>query len=291
MDAIESTAPLPGVMPPAGEFIDEPVGNETAPAIPALPPVRTRPPVARARARPRLPESPGILAWIARRFHPGEATIWLGSPPAIVPLLELLYAGSASVDGEISLIEGANCFHPFRIGELGRDFGLPPNEVLRRIRLARAFTAHQLVALVDGWSAEARRRRPTLLVAHELPALFETDEIRPEERDALLRHVARTLRAVVDRAPYPMLVALNGGVDRFPGLLETGPRFADLVTFRRHPRGLALRAYRNDARVRLVRRRDGQRGMEEFVDDLTEEPEVIPWAAPPPPTVRRWTNG
>ncbi|MCW6167618.1 MAG: hypothetical protein LVQ64_04120 [Thermoplasmatales archaeon] len=290
MNAIPSASPLPSFVPSADEFVEEPVQSE---AIPRLPSARSRTPVAptSAHVRPRLPESPGILAWLARRFQPGEATIWLGPSSAVTPLLELVYAGSASVEGEISLIEGANRFHPFRIGELGRDFGVPPEEVLRRIRLARAFTAHQLVALVDGWSIEARRRRPTLLVAHELPTLFETAEIRSEERDALLRHVARTLRTVIDRAPYPLLVALEGGFDRFPGLLETGPRFADLITFRRHPRGLALRAYRDDARVRLVRRRDGQRGMEEFADDRTEEPEVIPWAAPHPPTVRHWTSG
>ena len=290
MSAIPSTSPLPSFVPSADEFVEAPVRSE---AIPRYPSARARTPAAptSAHVRPRLPESPGILAWLARRFQPGEATIWLGPSSAVTPLLELVYAGSASVEGEISLIEGANRFHPFRIGELGRDFGVPPEEVLQRIRLARAFTAHQLVALVDGWSIEARRRRPTLLVAHELPTLFETAEIRPEERDALLRHVARTLRTVIDRAPYPLLVALEGGFDRFPGLLETGPRFADLITFRRHPRGLALRAYRDDARVRLVRRPDGQRGMEEFTDDRTEEPEVIPWAAPHPPTVRHWTNG
>ena len=296
MDAPSPTFPLPSFFSPTdGEYdpVEQPVQDETIPLPPAEPGVRTRRSVPRtgARARSPLPKSPGILAWLARRFEPGEATIWLGPSSTVGPLLELLYAGSASVDGEISLIEGANRFHPFRIGELGRDFGVPPEEVLRRIRLARAFTAHQLVALVDGWSVEARRRHPTLLVAHELPALFETEDVRPEERDALLRHVARTLRTLLERAPCPLLVVLNGGFERFPGLLESGPRFADLVTFSRHPRGLALRAYRDDARVRLVRRQDGQLGMEEFADDLGKEPEVIAWAAPRPPTVRHWTNG
>ncbi|MGI0052919.1 MAG: hypothetical protein ACRECR_01485 [Thermoplasmata archaeon] len=254
----------------------------------------------RSRMRPRgpvrreaalLPSDPPILAWLGRRFAPGETTIWVGRPSVTGPILELLYAGSAAVQGTISLIEGANRFHPYRIGELGRGFGVTPEEVLHRIRLARAFTAHQLVALVDGWSAESRRVLPTLLVAHELPALFETEEVRAEEREALLRHVAGQLRTTMDRAPCPLLLVLDGGFDRFPGLIESGPRFSDFIAFARHPRGLALRSYRDGARVRLVRRPDGQRGIEEFADDVASAPEVIPWVGPHPPTVKPWTSG
>ncbi len=253
-------------------------------------PFRGRRPAAPRSPAPLLPEAPGILPWLARRFAPGEATVWWGRPSAIQPRLELLYAGSAAVDGEISLLEGENRFHPYRIGELGRLFGIAPEVVLRRIRIARAFTVHQLVALVDGWAEEARRRRPTLLVAHELPRLFETGDVRPEEREALLRHVARTLRALLSRISVPLLLLLeDGGFERFPGLLEEGPRFCDLVAVLRHPRGLALRSYRDDARVRLVRRPDGQRGIEEF-GAASDPPEVIAWAAPRRPTAKPWTS-
>ncbi|MGI0066913.1 MAG: hypothetical protein ACREB9_00585 [Thermoplasmata archaeon] len=265
-----------------------------APSVPSRRPARTQGPhsaplALRSGGGRTLPEDPAILAWLGQRLVPGETTLWFGRHSAIGPLLELLYAGSAAVGGEISLIEGANRFHPFRIGELGRGFGVAPGEALHRIRLARAFTAHQLVALVDGWAGELRRRRPTLLVAHELPTLFEAEEeVRPEEREALLRHVAERLRAMMDRASCPLLLVQDGGFDRFPSLLDAGPRFADLITFARHPRGLALRSYRDDARVRLVHRPDGQRGIEEFSSD---EREVIAWAAPHPPIAKRSTSG
>lgn len=278
-----STTPHPF---PALERVPE-VPDRTVRETPSLARAVPRPTVSRIPTR-LLPEEPAILPWLDRRLSPGEATVWLGRPSTVGPLLELLYAGSAALDGEISLIEGANRFHPFRIGELGRGFGVAPEEVLHRIRLARAFTAHQLVALVEGWSVELQRRHPSLLVAHELPTLFETEDVRPEEREALLRHVAEVLRSTMDRARCPLLLVQDGGFDRFPGLLDTGPRFADLITFARHPRGLALRSYRDDARVRLVHRPDGQRGIEEFADDA--EPEVIPWGVPHRPTAKPWTN-
>jgi len=252
---------------------------------------RPRPSPARARraARPFLPDAPAIFPWLARHFTPGEATIWWGPSSAAEPLLEMLYVGSALARGSVSLIEGANRFHPYRVGELGRSLGVAPESVLSRVRIARAFTAHQLVALVDGWSAEARQRRATLYVAHELPALFETEEVRPEERSALLRHVARTLGEFARSVRAPMLLVLNGGFERFPGLLEEGPRFADILALARRPLGLTLRSHRDATRLELVRRPDGQRGIEEFAP--SDPPEVIPWAVRSRPTARHWTSG
>lgn len=249
----------------------------------------------RSRGRPSppstglLPEEPALFPWLARHFTPGEATVWWGPSSAVEPMLEMLYVGSALANGTISLIEGANRFHPYRIGELGRSLGLSPEAVLSRVRVARAFTAHQLVALVDGWSLEARRQHPTLLVAHELPALFETEEVTDEERRALLTHVARSLGAFLRPTASPLLLVLDGGFERFPGLLEEGPPFADILALGRRPAGFTLRSHRDATRVELVRRPDGQRGIEEFVPDETVE--VIPWAARSRPTDRRWRSG
>jgi Rad51 len=266
------------------------------PAIPrpapsdALARVRLAPHSRRARVAPLLPSDPAIFPWLAQRFAPGEVTLWTGPRVAVEPILELLYAGNALARGRISLLEGANRFHPYRIGELGRSLGVDATETLRRIRLARAFTAYQMVALVDGWAAEVRRHPPTLLVAHDLPALFAADEIPDDERAALLRHVARTLGTLTDDARVPLLLTLDpGGLDRFPGLADAGPRWCDLVTFVRGPGTLRLRALRNEARLAIVPRPGGQRGMEEFGGTGAEE--VIAWGAPPRPTARHWRNG
>jgi hypothetical protein len=227
---------------------------------------------------------------LARRFAPGEVTLWTGPRVAVEPVLELLYAGNALARGRVSLLEGANRFHPYRVGELGRSLGVDATETLRRIRLARAFTAYQMVALVDGWAAEARRHPPTLLVAHDLPALFVADEVPDDERAALLRHVARTLRVLADDARVPLLLTLDpGGLDRFPGLADAGPRWCDLVTFVRGPGTLRLRALRDDARLAIVPRPGGQRGMEEFGGGSAEE--VIAWGAPLRRTARHSRNG
>lgn len=247
---------------------------------------RSRP----GRTGPLLPGEPALFPWLARRFAPGEATLFTGPRVALEPILELLYAGSARARGRISLLEGANRFHPYRIGELGRTLGVDATDTLHRIRLARAFTAYQMVALVDGWAAEARRHPPTLLIGHDLPALFTADEIFEDERTALLRHVARALCALVRDVPVPLLLTLGpGGLARFPGLADEGPCWADLITFARGPGTLRLRALRDDARLSLVPRPAGQRGIEEFGGGAAEE--VIAWDVPPQRTGRRSKSG
>ena len=243
------------------------------------------------RAKALLPSEPALFPWIERRFAPGEVTVWAGPSVAIEPLLELLYVGSARAGGRVSLLEGANRFHPYRIGELGRAFGVDARETVRRIRLARAFTAYQMVALVDGWASEALRHPPTLLVGHDLPALFADDEIPVEEQDGLLRRVARGLAALLRRVDLPLLLTLGpDGAERFPGLVDAGPRWSDYVTFDRGPASLRLRAMRDDARLTLVARPAGQLGLEGFQSGDAAE-EVVAWDVPPRRTVRRSRSG
>ena len=245
----------------------------------------------RDRARPLLPSEPALFPWIARRFAPGEVTIWVGPSVAVEPLLELLYVGSARARGRVSLLEGANRFHPYRLGELGRAFGVDARETVRRVRLARAFTAYQMVALVDRWAFEVRRHPPTLLVGHDLPALFTDDEIPREEQDGLLRRIARGLATLLGRVDLPLLLTLGpDGAAGFPGLVDEGPRWSDYVTFARGPSSFRLRALRDDARLTLVARPPGQLGLEEFERGPSAE-EVVAWDVPPRRTARRSRSG
>ena len=285
------------VGPPEGSGEVEPLAP-FLPEVPTSSPLSVRPAswvrravrVRRARSRSLLPSEPALFPWLARRFAPGEVTLWVGPGAAVEPVLELLYAGNAVARGRISLLEGANRFHPYRIGELGRAFGIDATRTLEGIRLARAFTAYQMVALVDGWAAEARRHPPTLLVGHDLPTLFAADEISPEERTALLGHVARTLALLLRTIHRPLLLTLGpGGAQGFPGLADEGPRWSDLVTFARGPATLRLRALRDDHRLTLVPRPPGQRGLDEFGGTSAEE--VIAWDVPPRPIARRSRNG
>ncbi len=287
-EAFEPVAPEELVEPPV------PLGpRDRAPPSRPSPAAFAAPRPARhlARTRPLLPAEPALFPWLARRFLPGELTVWAGPESAVEPLLEMLYVGNAQARGRISLLEGANRFHPYRIGELGRAAGVDAGETVRRIRLARAFTAYQMVALVDRWLAELRRHPPTLLVGHDLPALFTDDEVPAEEQRGLLRRMARSLADVLRRSDVPLLLTLGpDGAARFPGLVDDGPRWADYVTVARGPTSLRLRALREDARLTLVARSAGQLGLEAFGGGSSAE-EVLAWDVPSRRTVRRSRSG
>jgi hypothetical protein len=275
--------PLPAPFPPPEE-----TRGRRPPRLPAR--FRLAPRARRARTTAGLPSSPALFPWLARRFAPGQLTLWTGAGVALEPVLELLYAGNALGRGRLSLLEGANRFNPYRLGDVGRGLGVAPAEVLKRIRLARSFTAYQMVALVDAWSAEARRHPPTLLVGHDLPAAFAIDDVPADERTALLRHVAGTLRELAESLRLPLLLTLDpNGPASFPGLDDAGPPWCDLVTFSRGPGALRLRALRDDARLALVARRPGQHGIEEFGGGAAGE--VIAWDAPSRRTARPSRSG
>ncbi|MFG1529684.1 MAG: hypothetical protein AAFA34_00195 [Thermoplasmata archaeon] len=262
-----------------------------APPLPPGPvPTRPRPgPVRRrAAARPLLPPEPAFFPWFTGRLSDREATVWTGDPSGITPLLELLYAGVVAAGGRVSLLEGANRFDPYRIGEAARRLGVDPTLAARRIRLARAFTAHQMVALADRWAAEIARHPATLLVAHDLPALFDDEDVAPEERIALLGRVADRLARTAERAGRPMVIVQPGGLARFPGLAEEGPRLFDYVRLERRAGAGWLVGLRDGARCALVGRPAGQHGLEAFG---TGEEVMVAWDAPPRRTGRRSRPG
>jgi hypothetical protein len=236
-----------------------------------------------------LPDDPPLFDWLSHRFHAGEATLWVGTSRALDELLEMLYAASAGIGGRISLLESANRFQPYRIGERARDLGVDPGKALTRIRLARAFTAYQLVALVDTWAREVRRTHPTLLVAHGLADLLASEEVPEVERLPLFHHVAATLQELVRSERRPLLLTCPRGFEEFPGLREHGPTLFDLVQCLAYPHHWVLDGFRDGSRLMLVDRTPGQLGLEEFLPH--EATEVTRWAARSPRTARRSKSG
>ena len=277
LDGVEETTVVGPAAPEPFEDV------EPVPASVRIP--RGRP----LRRRSTFPGAPPLVRWLGRHLSPGEATLWVGSPSTLDTLLELFYAGVVRAGGRLSLVEGANRFQPYRIGETGRSLGVDPGRLLGRIRLARAFTAYQLVALVDAWAAEARRHRPSVLVGHDLPAMFETTEVPEDERAPLLTHVAETLRATLRAVPVPLVLTLGRGFSQFPGLTDRGPRLFDLLRVGAHGGDWRLEALRDGARLSVVPRPAGQWGLEAFGPTGPEE--VTAWAAQFRRTARRSRSG
>jgi len=83
----------------------------------------------------------------------GELVVFHGSWASRI-LSELLCVRSqlphseGGLDSTVVFIDGGNIFDPYFVSETARQFGLNPEEVLRKIWISRAFTGYQLTALI-----------------------------------------------------------------------------------------------------------------------------------------------
>jgi hypothetical protein len=235
-----------------------------------------------------FPEAPAIYPWLDESFRPGYATVLVG--PRFLPFL---MASVVATGHEISLREGANRFSPYAVAAMGRHLGVPAREALGRIRLARAFTAYQMVALVEGWvdALATADPVPALLVVSDPGALFEAEEVRPEEREALLRYVAVLLKRLAKTTDRPLLITHEGASLDLPGWAEEGPRVHETLRLSPGPKGTTfLLAERRAASIELIASPTLQHRLEEFQDPSKNARagwEGAPWGGPYPLTVMR----
>ena len=50
---------------------------------------------------------------------------------------------------DVILLDGANCFNPYMVSSFARSVLIPPERLLKKIRIARAFTCYQMATLVE----------------------------------------------------------------------------------------------------------------------------------------------
>lgn len=284
----------------AEEPLPVPLPDALSPAIsPALagsfllprPELRTAADLREERALHLFPSAPALFPWLERAFAPGQVTGLVGPPALVSGFVPFLLAAVAARGGEVSLREGANRFSPYAVGALARRWGVAPDEVLRRIRLARAFTAHQMVTLVDSWSDALLSRHvlPSLLVASDPTLLCQDADVPPDESVALQVHMAEVLGRLVRSLRRPLLLTQERAGARivFPGLSRVGPPVHETLRLLYGRDGVVhLSAEKRNETVSLLCLPPHQRHLEEFdetalpvpgVDRLDRPTEVTPW--------------
>ncbi|MBX8632279.1 MAG: hypothetical protein M1117_04045 [Candidatus Thermoplasmatota archaeon] len=88
--------------------------------------------------------------------------------------------------GDVIWVDGGNAFDPYVISELAQKCGRNPSDVLSRISIARAFTAHQMNSISMSALALSQVRDVSLLAVTGITDMFTT-EIRWSEGKHLLK--------------------------------------------------------------------------------------------------------
>jgi len=87
---------------------------------------------------------------------------------------------------KVLVADGANAFDPYVVSKFARTEGFPPDELLRRIAVARAFTCHQLATLIRERLEPLVLPGASCLVVFLGPCTMFFDEDVPGEEAALL---------------------------------------------------------------------------------------------------------
>lgn len=195
-------------------------------------------------------ESPGpswrdLLTPDAREAVSGDrgGMILMTGHPGLFSLGHYLMAGRLLHQESVILVDGANIIDPTFILRLLRGFAVDPRSVLERLHLSRAFTAHQLEALVCERLEEASTRFASrlCLVSGLLDTLSDA-EVPLREASGMLRRIVARLRDLADQGRRVVILAPDppgasaerralarpaaAAADRVFRLCDTGGRFA-----------------------------------------------------------------
>ncbi len=101
----------------------------------------------------------------------------------------------------VFVVDGANRFDPYRLAREGRKRGLHPEQVLSRVWVARAFTCHQLVQLVqESLPVELAGEERALVILLGPCSLFYDEQVPLAERRRLFRSLMDGLARIKQQA-------------------------------------------------------------------------------------------
>lgn len=140
---------------------------------------------------------PGVGRW-------GRLVVLLGDEalPRAMSLTAVSLAGGEAV----LLLDGGNRFDAYPIARAARRWRMPPEDLLRRLFVSRAFTCHQMSALVrESLRPEIERRGARKAIILSLLHTFLDEDVPEREACTLLQGAVESLRRIA-REGYDVLL-------------------------------------------------------------------------------------
>ncbi|MDD2903749.1 MAG: hypothetical protein PHU44_15090 [Syntrophales bacterium] len=145
-----------------------------------------------------------LSRWLAP-LRPGRAALLWGEP--LRPLAAAAAAWGVARGAPVFVVDGANRFDPYRLVREARSRSLDYKEALSLVKVARAFTSHQLVRLLQ--EELARELTPGGLALLLGPvSLFYDEQVPLKERRRLFQELVDTLTLIKTQAPILLLQPL-----------------------------------------------------------------------------------
>jgi hypothetical protein len=184
-----------------------------------------------------------------RGFRSSETVLLDSDTRYASELLHTLCVRSLAEFGEeVIWIDGGNAVDPYALSALCKRLGHDRHSMLSMVNVARAFTAYQLVSLVDDLlGKEAEKCAPSTIIVSSISDMFMDKDMRWSESYQLLRRCADEIARVAKERDTIAVVTSHT-----PGRTPPEPRMMSLLysTFD-HP--IKIRASRNGVSVRSSR--------------------------------------
>jgi predicted ATP-dependent serine protease len=122
-------------------------------------------------------------------LHSGQVNLFDSDNSYSTSLLHLLCVRAISeFDEEVVWIDGGNAVDPYGISSICKRLRLDKRDILSRVNISRAFTAYQLVTLIDEKLQEqVERSAPALVVVSSITEMFLDKDMKWMESHQLLR--------------------------------------------------------------------------------------------------------
>jgi hypothetical protein len=132
-------------------------------------------------------------------FTLGDFAVVHGLPSVLT--LSLLLAVRAQLpyqlgglESSVVFVDGGNTFRLYKVSRLARLHHLKPRNVLQRIFISRAFTAHQMTSIIlDKLEEAVTRYDARLVIISDFQGLYLDKDIKPEESREVFTQVAAYL--------------------------------------------------------------------------------------------------
>jgi len=156
-------------------------------------------------------------------FRPGTVTLLDSAHPYVSEIVGMLCVQAVgALGGDVLYIDGGNSFDPYGLMAHAKMLGVDRDLVLDNIRVARAFTAHQLTSLLHDSlpkALEARAAagqdggRPLTVVVSHIADLYTDRDVGRSEARGMLDLCAGRLVEVTE-ASAAVTVATNYGLSK-----------------------------------------------------------------------------
>jgi hypothetical protein len=143
--------------------------------------------------RPALRLPVRMLDRFLGAFRPGTATLLDSAHPYVTEMVAMLCVQAVGeLGGEVLYVDGGNSFDPYSLLAHARLLGVDRDIVLDNIRVARAFTAHQLTSLLHDSLPKALEERtaasdrPITVVVSQIADLYTDRDVGRSEARGML---------------------------------------------------------------------------------------------------------